>query len=760
MSASGGNRALTIPKFASFKPKEPPPEDKAEAKGQEEREGQKKRDRRSDHGEYRHGKRRRHDSRRNDDQRRHSRSPRRRVERHSEPEPMPSQKGHSDVFFVDIKGDPLISRYGGVDSAQIPAYYRHGGGRILGSVGRLVMHRDGPRDQFSIRMPGEGFYSFKDKDGLRSKSWRLKHQPKIVRTLREDVTSTNEEDAGYISLQPARKRRRLDEDTDSSKEDDTPAYRIIEGKAGRIPSQGSDTSDDEGDEITPDIDQRNPLQWRSIQLNRQVKDHPEDIKAWLELVNHQDALLRSGEDIGHQALEHEVHSFAEIKVSMLESALPHATKPTDRGLILNRLMQEGCKVWNSKTAFKKWEQVRKDEDDNFTLWKTHLNYCMTDIVSFRYDAVKEMLLAKLRQVLSRSASAHLQNVFQEAIYIFLRTTRFMHDAGFKELAVGAWQAMLELTFFRPSGHKAKDSAMAEFRDFWESEVPRIGEPGALGWKRYFEAGGEEPELQSAVDVNAEAESSEDAYKSWANVERLLADTARIPARTMDEDNQDDPFRVIMYSDIEPLLFYIPGHELPLVQDQLLNGFLLFAGFPPFSQSNEWTQEACEDQFIMAPRGSVISQKSPTLNMDNVDEPQRDNVAFAPISMHVTITPDVYFPGTKWFRYLNPEAPYRALDAHWVHNTTQQLALGAGVEELSIYYLAVSLLNGEAGVKKLAKSVLKRYPSSLGLYNAYALAEFAGGHTDMAKRVLSSAVKLTTVRRTFPTCSVWFHLDEC
>jgi hypothetical protein len=599
-------------------------------------------------------------------------------------------------------------------------------------------------------MPGEGFYSSRDKDGLRSKSWRLKHQPKIVRTIREDVTTTNEEDAGYISLQPARKRRRLDEDTDSSEEDDTPAYRAIERKAGGKQSQGSDTSDDEEEGITPAIDQRNPLQWRSIQLNRQVKDHPEDIKAWLELVNHQDVLLRAGEDMDHQVLEHEVHSFTEIKVSMLESALLHATIPTDRVLILNRLMQEGCKVWNSKTALKKWEQVRKDEDDNFTLWITHLNYCMTDIASFRYDAVKEMLLDKLRQVLSRSASGPLQNVLQEAIYIFLRMTRFMHDAGFKELAVGAWQAMLELTFFRPSGVESKDSAMADFRDFWESEVPRIGEPGALGWNRYSEAGGEDPELQSAVDADAEAEPSRDAYESWANVERLQADKARMPARTMDEDNQDDPFRVVMYSDIEPLLFYIPGQELPLVQDQLLNGFLLFSGFPPFSQSNEWTQEACEDQFIMAARGSVESQTLPTPNVDDVDEPQRNNIAFAPISMHVAISADVHFPGPKWFRYLNEEAPHRALDAHWVHTTTQQLTFGAGVEELSIYQLALGLLDGEAGVKKLAKSLLKRYPSSLGLYNAYALAEFAGGHTDMAKRVLYSAVKLTTVRRPIPS----------
>ncbi len=39
---------------------------------------------------------------------------------------------------------------------------------------------------------------------------------------------------------------------------------------------------------------------------------------------------------------------------------------------------------------------------------------------------------------------------KQIIYVFLRLTRFLADAGFGELALAAWQASLELNLARPS----------------------------------------------------------------------------------------------------------------------------------------------------------------------------------------------------------------------------------------------------------------------------------------------------------------------
>src|SRR5205814_9906202 len=84
----------------------------------------------------------------------------------------------------------------------------------------------------------------------------------------------------------------------------------------------------------------------------------------------------------------------------------------------------------------------------------------------------------------------MASLYHQLIYVFLRATIFIHDAGYKELAVSAWQALLELSFSRPAeqGEASAASVMESFQDFWESEVARIGEDNAVGWATYERRG--------------------------------------------------------------------------------------------------------------------------------------------------------------------------------------------------------------------------------------------------------------------------------
>ncbi|KAF5003533.1 hypothetical protein FDECE_9920 [Fusarium decemcellulare] len=746
---------LKAPKFSSFRPKDKDKDTSTGASSRDKADARRKRSHRSEsHRDHHHSKRHRTDS----ENRHRHRDPSRRSSRSGTPDHHhvnpPDNKDTSRLYFIDTKGDPLIIRYGNLDRSQIPAYYRDGYGKVLGTIGRLVIHRDGPRDQFSLRMPGEGSYAFKDKDGLRSKTWRVRSKP--LRIIKKEDDAKDDADDDFLPLSTSKKRKRDHQDSEASGDEEQPLYRSIEGKAK---PRDYDDSDLESDSDSPteqvDLDQNNPLKWKSIQLSRRVKDHPEDIDTWIELANHQDALLRAGEDIDHKALEAEVHSFAEIKLHMLESALANVSTPQDRVRVLVPLMREGIKVWNNKTAAKKWADLHKDEEASFALWRTHLDFAMSNMSTFHYDTIKQMHLDRLGQIMSRSGSDISPGDSSEAVYVFLRLTRFIYDSGYKELAVAAWQAFLELNFFRLPQLDSKSEAFESLRDFWESEVPRIGETDAQGWAKFVQDGGigDAPEpVQDNQDLSSQ---SRDDYKRWASMEHSQANKARVPARTMDEGTEDDPFRVVMFSDIEPLLFFVPGNIMPVVQQQVLDAFLIFLGFPPPFRSNGWTEEACYDQFLgsFASEVEIMPVHDPSGDEDPV-EIQRKPPAFGHQPLCVSRSLGVLFPGSEWFSYLPQKTKDNEVELGLATNVTKQLLYTANLEGLAAYHLALSAARDGSSVKKTAKALLKRYPTNLGLYGAYALAEFANANHEVATKVLSSATGLASKSSTPDAFELW------
>ncbi|KAM0264768.1 hypothetical protein ACHAQJ_000593 [Trichoderma viride] len=741
-SRDGQDIKLSVPKFSSFKSKEPSKENPQ--KLDKHHEIRRKRQSREDDDERsssrraaddRSSRRSSQEPRRHKDRRR-SRSREKTAERAEKPKPASKLEGVPGLFMIDTKGDPLIIKYGGIDKSQIPAYRRYGGGRVLGTVGRLVIHRDGPRNQFSLRMPGEGSHTFAGRDGLRSKLPKMRSRPIRAATRNANVDAIDEVE-GYISLSSSKKRKR-DQLDDQSSEDEKPSYRSIEGKAK--PQRYSDSDSDEDSDMSADMltaDQNNPLKQKSIQLSKRVKHAPDDIDAWLELVDHQDALLRAGEDLDHTILENEAHSFAEIKVSMLESALQNVKSAEDRRRVVVCLMREGAKVWTNKVATKKWSEVLKDEDSDFLLWKTHLDFLTSNMTTFQYEDVKKVLLDRLRFALARLTSDQPKEAIEEAIFVFLRATRFVYDAGYKELGVAAWQGLLELNFFRPPAIENEQSALESFHDFWESEVPRIGDSGAKGFRYYVESGGAADAAEPVKASSIGPPSSRDVYKAWAHLEQFHSQEAKMPARTMDDGTDDDPFRVVMYSDISPFLFLIPTSLLPEVSSQLIDAFLLFFGFPPAFRTSSWTEAAFDDQLISSPL--VRFDLEPVKQNDDDPENWHRIEPRFDLGIRATASPSLLFGGLKWYQYITMKSQNPLVNLVLVSEALKQLVHSAGIEGLAQYYLAAVFSNEPTSIKKPAKALLKQYPANSELYNAYALGESANDPA-VASKVLGAAIE--------------------
>ncbi|OAA73975.1 hypothetical protein ISF_00876 [Cordyceps fumosorosea ARSEF 2679] len=555
-----------------------------------------------------------------------------------------------------------------------------------------------------------------------------------------------DDDEGFLSLRISKKQSRKD---DSSDDDQGPSYRSIEGKA-KPKTDDTDMDSDSDSDASEDADyveSNNPLQWKSIQLTRRVKENPEDTNSWLELVEHQNELLRASTAEG-TAPDNESHSYSEIKVSMLEKALQNARDPADRERILVPLMREGAKVWSSKVAAKKWAEVGSQADSH-GLWRVRLEFAMTSIADFDYTIVKTMFVERLRHVLSNNPES--TEAYLQVIEVFLLATRFVHDSGYKELAVAAWQALLELTFFRPDVHGAAVSVPDSFQEFWESEVARIGDLGASGWKHYVETGGEDepPEPLPAQSIAATAAArSKNPFTAWSQLEIEHSNEAKLPARTMDDGTEEDPFRVVTYTDVEPFLFMIPLALVSSIGTSLFDAFLIFCGLPPAS-SNDWARTLYKDQLLAPVWGDVPSVAigaGTTSALQDDESIVRSPPLFSRPYSAFSISSRLLFPGKEWFSYLPSPLSGTLIDSSWLEATLGQLIFSAGCDELSEYYLAVSSARDPSSVKKTAKKLLRRGPENAALYNAYALAEHSRGNSDVAANVIESALASTLISK--------------
>ncbi|KAK4038464.1 NRDE-2, necessary for RNA interference-domain-containing protein [Parachaetomium inaequale] len=679
-----------------------------------------------------------------------------------------SSAQNNDLFVLDKRGDPLILQYGTNDRSQVPVYYRFGAGRIIGSPGFLTIHREGAQEEFSIRAPGGGSGSgsaFRDK-ALVAAAARL--NSKRIKPSADQPLPTASED--FIPLSPSRKRKRDHDDPPP------PNYRSIYGSSKNRPSPSPSPSPSRSPSRSPSPEpEPSPTKSRATHLSHHVKSHPTDIPAWLELIALQDTLFfQAQSDPTRPRTADETRSLAELKLSLYQEALAHATSPGDReGLVLGMMRR----VWEEGVLERKWKEV-VSSDAGFGLWRGGLDFEMGRVVGFGFEGVKGEIVGKLRGLreeigrvvagAGREGEEEKVAVCGQVVYVFLRLTRFLADAGFAELAVAAWQGVLEMTFCRPprDGYTA-EAALASFADFWESEVARIGEEGAKGWRHFVEAGedmADPPEPKA--DRSSEVPKTTDPFKAWAAVEHQGAEKARMPARTLDEGAEDDPFRVVMFSDIKDLLVWFPSAVLPLVRPLLADAYLVFCGLPPAGLSGEKFASMLDDPFV-ARRGQGLD-----LGLSRDDGTTQDLTSQAPefkqMGGNMAISPEVLFSGTPRFRYLDKWSDTHLpgntqVDISWVLRTLGYLVKDCRMEALAEYYLAMEWLNEPAGARKVAKGLLKQYSSSIGLYNAYALVEWANGNVEVSHKVLSSATGLV-----LPSSSgnqllwntwAWIHLES-
>ncbi|KAF7533107.1 hypothetical protein G7054_g7341 [Neopestalotiopsis clavispora] len=682
----------------------------------------------------------------------------------------PPRGTNNELFTIDKRGDSLIRRYGCNDRYSIPSYRRSGRGRLLGSDAFFRTEPHGNREVFFLRGYREsGSELSRDRKSVLAKSGR--GDGGLVRVRQDQSTSfTGAED--FLPLQPSKKRKRGRSGSDISlAEDQKPSYRSIHGMSKKHEDSASDETYDSdssvGDSNAESLD---PIKNKGIKLTARVKDNPSDVASWIELVEHQDVLRDLHSTNGRNPTQAEVKSYADIKLSMLEKAMKHCQSPDRVTDLRLRIMLEGEKIWDTKTASLRWQELMASHGNNFQVWIAFMVFQQTNLAEFTYQSIKQSYVQRLSWIKSQLAKEESelgrQALYSQLVIVLSRALQFIAEAGYAELAMAAWQAMLELHFHRPLTmvDEPPDIALASLQDFWEGEVPRIGEQDALGWA-FYESNRESQEPPEPRTYDSfKPPQTRDPFKAWAAVETQKAEEAKAPARTLDDGIDDDPYRVVMFSDFEDLLFFSPRALLPLLQQQVLDAFLVFCQMPPAFGSSSSTQSILGDQLMNGGRRAYITDQSPANQHDSIAYEVKSPDFALQLQNHVH-TIEVAFPLTNWFQHMQPAKNVLLLEQYGlVSNALKQLITSFKDAEFSTYYLAFDNTNNPGSRKKTAKSLLKDHSSHVDLYLGFARSEFFKANKETAQSILSAALKLTglSVEGRVRLCisQTWMELENC
>ncbi|TFK56970.1 DUF1740-domain-containing protein [Heliocybe sulcata] len=431
------------------------------------------------------------------------------------------------LYVADKKGDPLNATYGGLHAGSVPKYHVVGRGRqILGlPQGWAVVHWSGKGVEVGMggrrKMP-----SLTD-----SRSRALLQAAPTRRLLASDSQSYKyEETEGFLRIRSGKQRA------------EDQSYRSI---TNRKPNRDSESSGSSGSEtedaVTSDDDADGTtltaLQTKLKELEGRLSADPSEVPVWL-------SLLRYTLSNVPVTSKNATRARSEITTSILSRAL--SVHPDNRKSSLLRLkyITAGEELWHGSKVRAEWESALQETGD-VEVWIAWLDWRLRKgekgIDGMMEDAAR--VLNKVQQ----------DEVGQ--IRAFWRVAIALRDAGsYGERAAAIFQAQAELTFEIPQSMYGLplNHQLAALEEFWESEVPRLGEAGAEGWASWVAAGRLDhvPSDPRARETNTSSEDP-DPYRRWSTNELVADKRHQLPSRTTDDI--DDPYATVLFSDIRPLL---------------------------------------------------------------------------------------------------------------------------------------------------------------------------------------------------------------
>ncbi|KWU46645.1 DUF1740-domain-containing protein [Rhodotorula sp. JG-1b] len=707
--------------------------------------------------------------------------------------PAPSKatehKAERPLFYESRRGDDSNIRYSGLHRGDIPRYRRAAGGKVLGLNEGLRITRETAYTGRGVEIAPLNRYKtprYVDPSSLRhltdKSAKRLHLRPRTApRALGEAASGADvdeeDEEADFVALP---REQSTAEKIDRLEHEQGTDYRSV---AGLIkPSDLAEVSSDEdgGDDvfsgagISGGESHAEYLRRRNVELDRALREEPNNVEKWLEFINFQDELASSGfaeSSATKRALsKSERASTSEIKLAILDRALATPGNADAEPLLLAQL-EAAAEIEDPQRLLQRWKDTLGQHPDLTGLWieyvssrqTTWATFTVPDVVSVFEESLAVLVSAMEHPDTDRDRRELLES---NAIYLLLRLCLMLRQAGYTERALATLQALVEFNLLRPrefersQGERVmpwRERLLRGFEAFWDGETPRIGEEGAKGWWATIPDDMPREVVEGAPTGEVLARDPEARpHERWAAAERSAAN-ADLPARTTDPgmDESDDPYRVVLFDDIRPFLFDL---ELPDSKHQLAYALLTFLGLPFMPSDVPTSTPFTTDPFIhseLLERPSLLRRYWP--KADTADHRPFSVVAGEPMErearsdlkspwdtpFHASPTAvDVLFgagsPG--WFTAVSA-ADLEGVDISLARNTLSLLRSALPDHFLTLDAFAFEAAQSPKSAVKLAKQVLRDHRHDLALWDGYARIERQRGKIVEARQVYCTALSM-------------------
>ncbi|KAJ4360216.1 uncharacterized protein N0V89_000776 [Didymosphaeria variabile] len=628
-----------------------------------------------------------------------------------------SLNGPSKSYFSDRRGDRDIVRYGSLNRHDVPDYRRFGCGYVLGLALDWKIDRNLSTEKAIVLTTLNG----RRKERLLTNKHAVRERTKAIRFVRRSKENdVADHDRDFIALSTTRKRKRGEHESDGGADGDLD-YRGIQDTNTSEPADSDAEYEHESvvNAVNADVTARNSV------LVRRTKDHPEDLQAWIELIEYQEDMMKMERSSTELCTTDKMH-LAEIRVSIYEQALKNANSDEHGQVKLYcGMMTEAARAWHEEQMARKWAEVLAKLPFSAELWLKYLDWLESSFISFRYEAC----ITTFQQCLKTMQMSTTAIDPDLSLYIFCRLTSLIHQAGYQEIALAIWQALLEYHALAPTD---PPRSLQTFEEFWESEAPRIGEDNAKGWRN---SNMDDNSFLEADIVQLIKPDTVDAI--WDDFRKREVDhisKLQNPGRTIDELGKDDPFHMVLFSDIEVYLKLLPRS---CGQIAMISAFLQFCDLPPLESNGSYVDRYTLDPFLRTGWNEA---------------PQEDPIGFTGLITKYTKCPIQKFQSTPQLLFYQgfPETP-RIVDVGFVRKALK-LLVGEVLDGDSIgeYLLALESQYFPTESFKTAKELLKARPTSLRLYNAYGLVESRRNCFERADHVFSAALSTQNGDSAFST----------
>ncbi|KAH7885897.1 NRDE-2, necessary for RNA interference-domain-containing protein [Phlebopus sp. FC_14] len=441
------------------------------------------------------------------------------------------------LFYADRKGDPLNVTYGSLHAGDVPKYHPVSHGRHILGLGEawVVFRRAGKGVELTIgRQPKQPVLTDSRSKALLSRPAR-----------RFNVSRGNykyEDVDGFLRL-PSRAGRQTGAD-----------YRSITYTQTELDSDSSSSASEEEEE-SENENEGSALTSHQLALKtleETLVNEPSSVRAWL-------SLLALSVSVVTLTSKNAAKVRSEIALSILERARAHPCNLASHILWL-KYLRAGEEVWHDSRLRTEWEAALKL--GGVEIWMEWLEWRIRKPAQ-GIDGV----VADATRALKALGDSEDREV--DKLRVVWRAAVALREAGFYERAVAVFQAQAELTFEVPQSLYGLpvETQLESLEEFWDSEVPRVGESNAKGWSAWVSSGRPEASLcggETPMDV---ASASTDPFIRWHEDETLADQTPCIPARSTDKSSVSDPYATVLFADIKDLL-------LPLTTQRAKNVFRL------------------------------------------------------------------------------------------------------------------------------------------------------------------------------------------